>query len=223
VNEENNEIPETTPEPAPVKRPSWFRRTGYTLFSPETRTGRIMRPTLLYFGFLVAGFALGALVVYLWMYQPVVAQWTTARSALQNTQGELEQTQLDLEQNQQELSDAQSEVQALLDANEDLEQQLATAGTRISLLRVMYQAKTAQSALQNREQTAARRALQEARTELDAAMPAIESEDNEVAQSLTLRLDLALNGLARDPTTARADLEILINNLILLERLLAQR
>jgi DNA repair exonuclease SbcCD ATPase subunit len=223
VSEENHEIPETTPEPAPKKRPSWFRRTGYTLFSPETRTGRIMRPVLIYFGMLVVGFALGALVVYLWMYQPVVAQWTTARSALQNTQGELEQTQIDLEQNRQELNDSQSEVQTLQDANEILEQRLATAETRIRLLRVMYQAKTAQSALQNREPTPARRALQEARTELDAAMPSIGSEGDEVAQSLTLRLDLAINGLTRDPTTARADLEILINNLILLERLLAQR
>jgi hypothetical protein len=106
---------------------------------------------------------------------------------------------------------------------ESQEQQLERDSTRIHLLRVMYHSRVAQTALQNRDQASARRAVQEARRELDAALPMIELEDEEVAQSLTLRLDLVSNGMPRDPTTARSDLEILINNLILLERLLAQR
>jgi outer membrane murein-binding lipoprotein Lpp len=225
MTEDNQEMLEPTPEPVlepsapespPEERPSWFRRLGHNLFSAETPTGRTIRAVLIYIGVVVIAFGLGMLVTYLWLYRPLEARLATTSSDLQTVQAELDQTQ-------NQLSGAENEVQTLQAANETLQTRLERSETRIRLLRVMYQARVAQNALQNRDQTAARRALQAARTELDAALPTIESEGDEVAQSLTMRLDLATNDMARDPTTARADLEILINNLILLERLLAQQ
>jgi len=224
MTEDNQEMLEPSPEPSLEPAPetgieeqtSWFRRLGHNLFSSETRTGRTIRAVLIYLGVVVISFGLGMLVSYLWLYRPLEARLAAATSDLQAVQAELDQTQT-------QLSGAEAEVQSLQAANDALQGRLDRSETRIRLLRVMYQARVAQSALQNRDQTAARRALQAARTELDAALPMIESEGDEVAQSLTLRLDVATNDMARDPTTARADLEILINNLILLERLLAQQ
>jgi multidrug efflux pump subunit AcrB len=221
VTEDNHEIPETTTEPE--KRPSWFRRTTSRYFDRDNRSGRIFHTALIHI--IVAGvaFAIGMLVMYLWLYRPVVAQLNTARQDTAAVTTELEQEGAAHEQTRAELQTTENEVLDLQQTVEAQEQQIERDNTRIHLLRVMYHSRVAQTALQNRDQTSARRAVQEARKELDTALPMIETEDEEVAQSLTLRLDLVSNGMARDPTTARSDLEILINNLILLERLLAQR
>jgi hypothetical protein len=221
VTEDNHEIPETTIEPE--KRPSWFRRTTSRYFDRDSRSGRVFHTALIHI--IVAGvaFAIGMLVMYLWLYRPVVAQLNTARADTAAVTTELEQEGAAHEQTRAELQASQNEVLDLQQTVESQEQQLERDSTRIHLLRVMYHSRVAQTALQNRDQASARRSVQEARKELDTALPMIELEDEEVAQSLTLRLDLVSNGMARDPTTARSDLEILINNLILLERLLAQR
>jgi multidrug efflux pump subunit AcrB len=221
VSEENHDISEPTPEPE--KRPSWFRRTTSRYFDRSTRSGHILHTAFIHI--IVAGvaFAIGMLVMYLWLYRPIVSQLSISRDETAAVTTELEQARTEHEQTRQELQAAESEILNLEDIVATQEHQLERDQTRIHLLRVMYHSKSAQMALQNREQAGARRSIQEARTELDAALPEIETEDVEVARSLTLRLDLVSNGMARDPTTARADLEILINNLILLERLLAQR
>ncbi|HSV86958.1 MAG TPA: hypothetical protein VLH85_10310 [Levilinea sp.] len=209
MSEDNQGILEPSSEPAPVEaveeRPSWMRRTG-----------RALRAVLIYTGMVVIAFGLGMLVTYLWLNRPLATRLTQSQAELQAARAELDQVQ-------NQLASVQEEVLALQETNETLTVHLDRSETRIHLLRVMYQARVAQNALLNRDQASARRALQAARTELDTALPMIEVEDEEVAQSLTLRLDVAVNSMARDPTTTRADLEILINNLILLERLLAQQ
>jgi uncharacterized protein (DUF3084 family) len=221
MSEENHDIPEPAPEIE--ERPSWWRRTRSRYFDRETRSGRIIHTALIHI--IVAGvaFGVGMLVMYLWLYRPVVSQLETTRGEVEAVTTELDLARAEHEQTRAELQAANTEIETLQAIVEAQERQLERDETRIHLLRVMYHARVAQTALQNRDQASARRAVQEARRQLDEALPMIESEDNEVAQSLTLRLDLVSNGMARDPTTARSDLEILINNLILLERLLAQR
>jgi F0F1-type ATP synthase membrane subunit b/b' len=223
VTEENHEVPESTPPPEPEERRSWFRHTSRRILDRDTRSGRLIHTALIHIIVSGVAFAIGMLVMYLWLYRPVANQLTTAQGERAAITTELEQAQAAHEQTRAELQAAEDQVQSLEQTVESQEHQLERAAARIHLLRVMYHSRVAQSALQNRDQAAARRAVGEARRELDAALPMIESEDEEVAQSLTLRLDLVSNGMARDPTTARSDLEILINNLILLERLLAQR
>jgi F0F1-type ATP synthase membrane subunit b/b' len=223
VSEENYDIPESAPPPEPEERRSWFRHTSRRILDRETRSGRLIHTALIHIIVSGVAFAIGMLVMYLWLYRPVASQLSTAQGETAAITTELEQAQAAHEQTRTELQAAEEKIQGLEQTVESQEQQLERTATRIHLLRVMYHSRVAQSALQNREQTTARRAIAEARRELDAALPAVEAEDEEVAQSLTLRLDLVSNGMTRDPTTARSDLEILINNLILLERLLAQR
>ncbi|MEN4042420.1 MAG: hypothetical protein ROW52_13400 [Anaerolineaceae bacterium] len=223
MSEENREAvdPSARPEVEPASagaaqaRPSWLRRLGHTLFSSETRIGRAIRAILIGTGLVIVAFGLGMLVSYLWLTRPLTIQ-------LSQSQADLQAVQTELNQARDRLSAVEAGSLALQADNEMLETQLLQAETRIQLMWVMYQARLAQNALQNRDQAIARRALQAARAELDAALPVIEAKDEEVAQSLSLRLNVATSDMVRSPTTALADLEVLINNLILLERLLAQ-
>lgn len=223
MSRKNREVLDPPPKPevepasagAAQARPGWLRRLGHTLFSSETRIGRVIRAILIGTGLVIVAFGLGMLVSYLWLTRPLTIQ-------LSQSQADLQAVQTELNQARDRLSAVEAGALALQAENKALETQLLQAETRIQLMWVMYQARLAQNALQNRDQATARRALQAARAELDAALPVIEAKDEEVAQSLSLRLNVATNEMVRAPTTARADLEVLINNLILLERLLAQ-
>ncbi len=90
-----------TPEPG--RRRSWFGRLIYGLFSPDTRAGRFVRPFLRGLALFVGAFALGMLITYLAISQPMQAQ-------LQSTQTELAATRQQLDQSQSALTTAQTNL-----------------------------------------------------------------------------------------------------------------
>jgi F0F1-type ATP synthase membrane subunit b/b' len=172
VTEENYEVPESTPPPEPEERRSWFRHTSRRILDRDTRSGRLIHTALIHIIVSGVAFAIGMLVMYLWLYRPVANQLTTAQGERAAITTELEQAQAAHEQTRAELQAAEDQIQSLEQTVESQEHQLERTAARIHLLRVMYHSRVAQSALQNRDQTTARRAIGEARRELDAALPA---------------------------------------------------
>ncbi len=193
-------------------RRSWFSR----LFSPDTRAGRFLRPFLRGVALFVGAFALGMLVTYLVIFQPIQAQ-------LQSTQAALATTQQQLDTSQTALAAAQTDVEQLNTQTTSLQQSVDTAKTRVHLLLLTKNVKDAQLALLNKNGAAAQKALDAAKQELTTIQPALQKVNANVAEGIKLRLDLASSELTRDPKTAQSDLDILNTNLTLLDELLAKQ
>ncbi len=197
-------------------RRSWFQRLMYGLFSPETRAGRFMRPFLRGVALFVGAFALGMLLTYVLILQPVSADLQTSQSQLAATKQQLQEAQSSLTSTKTENSSLNSQVTSL-------NQQVGSGKTRVHLLLLTTDVKNAQLALLNKDGPNAQKALEAAKQELTKIQPALEKLNPSVAEGIKLRLDLATSELIRDPKTAQSDLDILNTNLVLLDDLLAKQ
>lgn len=193
------------------RRRSWIKRLGTFLFNPETRLGSTVRAALRWAALVVAVFALGVLTAYVLLYQP-------AQIDLNATRQSLEAAETLLEENRSALDASARRVDNLQDENQALQSNLEAAVRRGYLLKMLHHVHTARIALEDENSSAAAAALGEARRELEHFLPWLEAEDAEYAKAFSLRLELASNGLTRDPAIALADLDILINSLLLLEK-----
>ncbi|NMB91099.1 MAG: hypothetical protein GYA17_22285 [Chloroflexi bacterium] len=203
---------EPSPPPAQETRPrSWL----YRLFSPETRTGRVLRPVLRFLGVVVGLFALGLLAAYLLLYQPAARSLQATRADLHNAQQTLDQTRSALENTRQELEQLRSE-------HDQLQSQLETADQRIRLMRFSNQVSAAQVALAKRDNSAVQKALQTAQDELDTLLPALQEQDPDVATQIESRFKLIRSEAAQDTKTAQSDLEILSSTILLYDQTLSE-
>ncbi len=223
---DENQAEETPPEsagkvmvmPAARQQPrrSWFQRILYALFSPETRAGRFFRPFLRAVALFVGAFALGMLITYLVIFQPVTTQ-------LSATQAQLATAQSQLATNQTALTTAKTNVDQLSTQVATVNQQADSAQTRVHLLLLTTDVKNAQLALLNKDGPGAQKALDSAKQELSKIQPALQKLNASVAEGIQLRLNLASTELVSDPKTAQSDLDILNTNLMLLDQLLAKQ
>ncbi len=200
-------------EAAEPRRPSWFKRLGIFLFNPETRLGRAVRATLRWTALVVAIFALGFLIAYVLLYQPAQKDLNATRQSLEAAETRLEENRAALDASARRVEDLQTE-------NEALQNSLEAALRRGNLLKMLHHVNTARLSLMDEDSSAAAAALDEASRELEQFLPWLEAEDSEFTKTLSLRLELASDGLTRDPATALADLEILSNTLLLLDRVI---
>jgi hypothetical protein len=167
---------------------------------------------LKWLGIFLAGGLVGALLIYLLLYRPTDDALRSVNTQLSARQQELNQTQEDLEASQTDLEGVQTE-------NEALQTTIDRMRVRSGLLEMMAQVREAQIALVSQDTGSAQRALRSAQQELSDIQEDLEAENPEVANSVDLRLELAMSEVAREPDTALADLDILHTNLNLLERL----
>jgi hypothetical protein len=184
---------------------SWLSRFFYTLLSPQTRLGRFMRPLLRWTAAIVGLFALGMLATYLLLYAPAAQQLAAAQADLQSAREQAGKTNAVLNETQKNLADLQTQYNSSQAA-------LKKVGVRVSLLKVSIQVAAAQLALVNRDGAAAQKALVDARTILDQALPDVKSVDANAATQLDSRLTLVVSEL-NDPVTAQADLALLATRL----------
>jgi len=175
----------------------------YTLFSPETRTGRTLRPILRWAGYFTGIFALGVLAAYLGLYQPMLGRAEAAEQYSSSLNAELLSTSAELEA-------LKPQVQKL---NDDLQR----ARDQLSLHKVLRSVAEAQLALATRDQASARVAVEKIGSDLSTLLPLVQSKAPGLADLLKSRLDLVKTELSRDPVTARMDLEKLYSSLIELQ------
>jgi hypothetical protein len=178
----------------------------YRILSPETRTGRIMRPTLRWLGATIGLFALGLLVGYLVFYQPTQRELDAAISVIGQANQSVSQKEKNLQTAQ---LDREQAVKLLQEARDGLKK----ASSENELLVVMVGIGNVRVALGNKDGLAAKTAIEQAQSDLNKLLPYLESQDKTKADVLKTRLDLAAKELVSDPTAAQADLERLAADL----------
>ena len=150
----------------------------------------------------------------------VVLMWTL-RVRPQSVQ--IEEMEAEIISAQDQISSQDKELQnlrPLVEQNEQLSEDLLLASAHLDLLTVLVDVTTAQLALAQEDDIAARAAL----TGTDARLAALEStlegaNAKEVAE-MSSRLQLVFEEVESDTFAARRDLEILANNLLALERVI---
>lgn len=200
---------EPSSPPAP-SRPGFLKRGLQFLFNPETRFGRTVRAVTRALALTVSFFALGFLLAYLLLYRPASQSLEEARLEAETLQGQLASAEESLQTTRQDLLQAQ--------------ERLSIQQTRIQVLSVLDHAQSARLALSARNGAAtAQKSIAAAVQQLEQALPEIKALDPNLATTLKARLDLISAEAARDPKTAVADLNILIEALQLLDQNLSQK
>ena len=197
----------TPPDPEKPKFSQRVQRVLYALFSPETRTGRIMRPVLRWLAAVTGLFALGLVVGYLVLYQPVSQQKDAALDQLNQAQDQLRTSEASLKT----MTADRDAVQKKLTQSET---DLSKARAENDLLLVLVSVNNARVALVNKDGASAKTALDQAQVDLPRALPVLEKYDKAVADVLKSRLELASKELVIDPQAAQADLDKLQSDLL---------
>jgi hypothetical protein len=201
------EMPASERAKAPdLKKPSGPRRILFSLFNPETRSGRFTRRLLRTLALIVGSFALGVLATYLLLYRPASQQLTDTRRQATQAGGDLQQANQTLTQARQDLQSAKSQAGQ---AQTKLEVELA----RSQVLRSMNALTQAQMAIQANNKAGAVKALDTARGYIQAVQPLLEKRDAQQASTLQALFTLAKNDIDRDLKLASQDLERLQSEL----------
>ncbi|MBN1372231.1 MAG: hypothetical protein JW987_09840 [Anaerolineaceae bacterium] len=201
-------------EPIPAKG-SAVGRFFRHIFSPATRTGKIVRPILRGLAVTVGFFALGVLLTYLALYQPIEKRY-------QETKAGLEQAQADLKVKQQELDEAAlTFIGAQAERNQAVDMR-ATLEGRLLVWQGLSKVSDVRLALAKKDTAAAKLALTELEKHLTASVP--EWEKMGAAQATTFNQVLALvkDDISRNATLADQDLQRLVSELMLVEQTLGE-
>lgn len=208
---------EETEPSQPVEKPSLVKRFLRFLFNPETRLGRGMRAVVRALALAVVFFAGGFLVAYLLLYQP-------ANEALENSQSKVRAVQTQQFEIQANLNLARADLNELKNRYQDAQDQATIQQTRIHILTTLGYAQAARLSLSiprdELKTNPAGKDLSAASAALSNALPVIEKKDADLAKSLKSRMELILVEAERDPKTALADLNILIETLQLIDKTL---
>lgn len=201
------EMPASERAKAPdLKTPSGARRILFTLFSPETRSGRFTRRLLRTLALIVGSFALGVLATYLLLYRPASQRLVETRQQATQAAGDLQQANQALTQARQDLQSAKNQAGQ---AQDKLEVELA----RSQVLRAMNALTQAQMALQANNKAGAVKALDTAQGYIQAVQPLLEKRDAQQTSTLQALFTLAKNDIDRDLKLAGQDLERLQSEL----------
>jgi hypothetical protein len=196
----------TAPEAVVTPLDSSSQGVLYRILSPETRTGRIMRPTLRWLAATFGLFALGLLVGYLVFYQPTQRELDTALSVIGQANQSVSQKDKNLQTAQ---LDREQAVKLLQEARDGLKK----ASSENELLVVMVGVSNVRVALVNKDGQIAKTTIEQTQSDLNKLLPYLEGQDKTKADVLKTRLDLAAKELVSDPAAAQADLDRLASDL----------
>ncbi len=171
--------------------------------------GRRLRRALIWAVSLVIILAAGVILTWTLRVQPQAQQIATMKTDLTTIQEQLDVQGKELE-----------ELRPLLARNQVLEEQLSLANAHLDLLNVLVDVTTAQLALTQEDEIAARAALTGTGDRLSTLESTLEGANASAAAEMNDRLQLVLEEVETDSFAARRDLEILANNLLSLERVI---
>jgi cell division protein FtsB len=178
-----------------------------------TRFQKFLRKALIWLVVVLITFAAGFLVNHFWRYQPLSEELKQSQTEKANLEQDAADLQSQIDQLQPKLEAANAKIA-------DLEDELAMANARSKFYQVLVDVNNAQLELFLEDIESAQTALADTQESLDDLTPIIMDVDPDSALSLPRRLALIVDGLARDPETARIDLELFTKDLLALEPLL---
>lgn len=196
-----------------IKPPSGSRRFADRFFGPESRSGRFLRSLLRWTALTAALLLVGALAVYLLLYQPALRQLEQTRQQLAATTAELRQAQDDLAAAQQARDTSETRDEA---SQERLNLEL----TRVQVLRAKNSLAAAQVAVARKDKAAASKALDTAESTLEQTMTHLEKLDAAAPSTIKALFTLVRNDLGRDLTLAGQSIDRLSAELARLDNLL---
>ncbi len=174
---------------------------------------KFLNKALIWLAVIVIAFGAGFLLDHFLRYQPLLEDLRQAQADQVLLQEDLDEIQNQIEQITPKLEASNARV-------ESLEEELKMANARLQFYQVLVDVSNAQLKLFLEDIEAAEIALADTQISLEKLGPVIEEIDPDLAVSLPRRLELIVAGLARDPETARIDLELFTKDLLALEPLL---
>ena len=174
-----------------------------------SKPSRRLRKVLLWSVGLILIFAAGVVLSWVIQVRPQNEQIANLEAEILSAQ-----EQVDL------LDKEVKELRPVAELSSQLKEELSSATAHLDLLRVLVDVTTAQLALAQEDDIAARAALTGTTVRLNALAASLEGANASEARDMGGRLKLVLEEVQSDSFAARRDLEILANNLLALERIL---
>jgi hypothetical protein len=168
-----------------------------------------LRRVLLWAVSLIIILAVGVILMWTLRVRPQAAQITEMEAEIISAQDQINTQDIELQN-----------LRPLVDENEQLVNELSLVSAHLNLLAVLVDVTTAQLALAQEDDIAARAALTGTDARLGALESTLEGANAEEVAEMSNRLQLVLEEAESDTFAARRDLEILANNLLALERVL---
>lgn len=193
------DIPEETAPQEPVS-------TEMPAPREESRFRRFMRSLVRAAAVILILFGAGFLIAYFFWARP-------AQQQVAQVQSRLEQAQRDLSSAETRMAESEGQVRNMQTQVEQAHAEVEQAQNLAALQTVRTDIAVARLALANKDGPSARNALVQAQNNLAKLLPALKAADEGLANSVAGRLDIILNELNRDPTTAISDMDILSRNL----------
>jgi cell division protein FtsL len=176
---------------------------------PKEPRPRRLRRALLWILSLVVIFAAGVILTWAVRIRPQAAQLVELQSQVASLQEQLDDQKTEL-----------GELRPLVEENALLAEDLVKLSAHLDLLVVLVDVTTAQLALAQEDDIAARAALTGTEARLNTLEAGLEGPDAAAVAEMRTRLQLVLDGVETDNFAARRDLEIMANDLLSLERVL---
>ena len=216
--DQSPEKPESVQTPEDVKaelpKETHKKAVSQILDKPEaSKTKKFFQKVLMWLIVIVVAFGAGFLLDHFLRYQPMADN-------LQQTQAELAELQTDLDSAENQVERMTPKLEAANAKITSLEDDLEMANARVQLNKMLVAVSNARLSLFLEDFEDVQAALDETQTGLEALGPMIEQVDEELALSMSRRLDLIIDGLERDPETAAVDLDLFMKDLLALEPLL---
>ena len=202
----------TPPEPSP-KRHTWVYHVFNFLFGKETAVGRILRPTIRVLATVVGLVGLGLMAGYFLLYQPTQQAVDSARQQNAALNDQIKSLQNNISVLQTSVATSNQAVQSEQDA-------LSKAQARNGLLVVLYDISNARTYLAQKDGANLMKTLDQARTDLDAIQPYLQTAKKDLADELNARLETVRSSVVRDATLAQSDLDNLYTALTSADTLL---
>lgn len=174
-----------------------------------TAAPRRLRRILLWALSLIVILAAGVILTWVIRVQPQAEQIASLDAAIITLQDQVDEQSQELK-----------ELRPLVAQNDKLESELALSNAHLDLLTVLVDVTTAQLALAQEDDIAARAALTGTGERLEALETSLEGANAVEVREMNDRLQLVIAEVQSDAFAARRDLEILTNNLLALERVL---
>lgn len=168
-----------------------------------------LRKILLWAVGLVALFAAGVMLSWFVQVRPQAVRIENLETQVLDAQGRVDLLNQEVET-----------LRPLSDQNAQLMEELDSTRVHLDLLSVLVDVTTAQLALAQEDDIAARAALTGTNASLQSLKSTLEGADADEVSDMSDRLNLVLEEVESDPFAARRDLEVLANNLLALERVL---
>jgi hypothetical protein len=168
----------------------------------------------------LAGFALDHFVIYRPAQASLSGQIAALESDLADAKTQIETLEQQGQNLEGTLTTANQRIETLETQNAGLQESLEMAEMQIVLLRTVSDLNAARIALLNEDVSGAKVALLETQARIELLLPLIETVDSTLSANLLTRFDLITSALDKDPETASADLGLLAQNLLNIEKLL---